>query len=118
MLSLDFYYQAPIDFEHKNYLLLSYLSELDIAFSEHHLSPYLLWTEKLIMELNNFDKILASFESSLKKEIISFNPIIYSKIENKEIKEIYEIVDYSKPLLESKIKIGYKLFNKYPQLLY
>ena len=45
--------------------------------------------------------------------------IIRKDIEkNDEIKIIFEIVDYSTPLLESKIKLGYKLLDKYPQILY
>ena len=43
----------------------------------------------------------------------------YSEIETPEkLKEVIEIIDYSKPLLEVKLKLGYKLFEKYPQLLY
>ena len=57
MLSLDFFYTPPIDFEFQNYKLFGYLSELDAAFSQLRLSPYLLYTEKLITELNLFQII-------------------------------------------------------------
>ena len=121
MLDLNWYYKIPIDFEYKNYILLGYLSEIDISFSERKLSPYLLYTEKLITELNHFNNNLENFKKSLKKEIISFNwnGIIYSEIETiKEIEDISELIEYSIPLLNSKIILGYKLFKKYPQLLY
>lgn len=121
MLELDFYYRTPIDFEYKNYILLDYLSQLDKAFSLHNLSPYLLHTEKLISELDMFKFKMEILEKDLKKDIIGFSwqsGIIYSEINNSVLKEIIEIVDYSKPLLEVKIKMGYKLFEKYPQILY
>jgi len=122
MLSLTFYSELPIDFEHKNYLLLAYLAELDASFSIHKLSPYLLWSEKLVIELNNFNKLVNDFNLSLKKEIVSFSfskGIEYSEIDQlKEINEIFEIIDYSKPMLISKIKAGYALYKRYPQLLY
>ena len=73
MLSLDWFCQVPLDFEHKNYLLLQYLKLVDDSFSVRKLSPYLLWTEKLVKELVDF---------------------------------------------QSKIDLGYKLLNKYPQLLF
>ena len=123
MLQLDWYCQTPLDFEHKNYLLLQYLKSIDDSYSEHILSPYLLWTEKLVKELREF-KIKSSFlESNIKKDIISFDlvrmQIIRKEIEkNDEIKIVFEIVEYSTPLLESKIKLGYKLLDKYPQILF
>lgn len=122
MLDLDWFSKSPIDFEFKNYVLLGYLSELDTSFSELHLSPYLLWTEKLVGELDVFRMNMKLFEKEIKRDIIGFsykNGIIYSEIETPaKLLEVLEIVEYSKPLLQSKIKMGYKLFDKYPQLLY
>lgn len=120
MLDINWYYTIPIDFEYKNYILLSYLSEIDKSFAIGKLSPYLLHTEKLIKELKGYEDVIKKF--NFKKEIKSFNwkdGIIYS--EEKPMKEIIlinEIVEYSIPLLEYKIVTGYKLFKKYPQLLY
>lgn len=74
MLSLDWYKEAPIDFEHKNYLLLDYLSKIDTSYSQLKLSPYLLWTEKLVLELEAFKVNLEIFESSLKKELVGITP--------------------------------------------
>lgn len=121
MLSMTFYSDLPIDFEHKNYMLLHYLSEIDDSYSMLKLSPYLLYTEKLILELNSFNYNLDFFKKSLKKEIIgiSIKGLIYKEMDDlKEMEEIKEIIDYSIPLLDSKIKLGYKLLNKYPQLLF
>jgi hypothetical protein len=45
--------------------------------------------------------------------------IVRKEIEkNDEIKIVFEIVEYSTPLLESKVKLGYKLLDKYPQILF
>lgn len=123
MLQLDWFYQSPLDFEHKNYLLLQYLKSIDDSYSEHKLSPYLLWTEKLVKELQDFKLKTTYFESVIKKDIISIDlikmQIVRKEIEkNDEIKVVFEIVEYSTPLLESKVKLGYKLLNKYPQILF
>jgi hypothetical protein len=123
MLQLDWFYQSPLDFEHKNYLLLQYLKSIDDSYSEHKLSPYLLWTEKLVKELQDFKLKSTYFESIIKKDMISIDlfkmQIIRKEIEkNDEIKVVFEIVEYSTPLLESKVKLGYKLLDKYPQILF
>ena len=123
MLNLDWYCQTPLDFEHKNYLLLQYLKSVDDSYSNHILSPYLLWTEKLVKELQEFTTKTKFLETNLKKEIESVD-LIQMKIvrkeisKNDEIKIVFEIVEYSTPLLNSKIKLGYKLLDKYPQILF
>jgi hypothetical protein len=123
MLSLDWYYQTPLDFEHKNYLLLQYLKIVDDSFSIKVLSPYLLHTERLVKELKDFTKKSQILESYLKRDIQSIDlvnmKIIKKEIQkNDEIKVVFEVVDYSTPLLESKITLGYKLLDRYPQLLF
>jgi hypothetical protein len=121
MLKIDWYLDSPIDFEHKNYLLLDYLSKIDSSYSNHQLSPYLLWTEKMVNELTKFQLLITEMESNFRKELIgiSYNKLIYSQLERDNlVDEIYQIVDYSIPILESKVKLGYKLFQKYPQILY
>ena len=123
MLDLNWFYQSPIDFEHKNYLLLYYLSTVDSSYSQRILSPYLLWTEKLVRELQDFRIKSHQIESSIRTEIKSLDLIQMKVIrkevdKNNEIKLIFEIVEYSTPLLESKLKLGYKLLDKYPQILY
>ena len=55
MLKLDWYIEHPIDFEYKNYILLDYLQSVDKSYQLHQLSPYLLWTEKLTLELKDFN---------------------------------------------------------------
>jgi hypothetical protein len=123
MLQLDWFCHAPLDFEHKNYLLLQYLKSVDDSYSQHILSPYLLWTEKLVLELENFSNKSATLESVLKTEIVSLDfkkfTVVRKEVEkNNEIKIVFEVVEYSTPILKSKIKLGYKLLDKYPQILF
>ena len=123
MLSLDWYCQTPLDFEHKNYLLLQYLKIVDDSFSVKVLSPYLLHTERLVKELKEFTQKSQLLENHLRRDIKSIDlmnwKIIRKEIQkNDEIKVVFEVVDYSTPLLESKITLGYKLLDRYPQVLF
>jgi hypothetical protein len=123
MLKVDWYLEHPLDFEYKNYILLDYIQSIDNSFKLHQLSPYLLWTEKLVTELKDFSQKKYDFYKSFerKKLVVENGQLKMTTItlrETPDIKEIFEIVDYSTPLLESKIKLGYKLLDKYPQILY
>jgi len=122
MLKLDWYIEHPIDFEYKNYILLDYLQSVDKSYQLHQLSPYLLWTEKLTLELKDFNLKKDLFIKQTEKKELKFLDgkitFIKTKIDDKTIKLISEIVEYSFPILESKVKLGYKLLQKYPQLLY
>ena len=122
MLKFDWFAEAPIDFEHKNYVLLSYLKEIDESYSYHKLSPYLLYTEKLVQDMKLFQDNEWKFTNSLWTPIVSFS--LQTGIRRREvqkgdeIKEIIEIVHYSIPLLQSKVNLGWKLLDKYPQVLF
>lgn len=122
MLELDWFCTPVFDFEYKNYILLSYLSEMDKSYAIHKVSPYLLWTEKLVDELEKFQENLKRFQNSMRRDIVGFSwidGIEYSlPYSGKELDCILEIVEYSFPILKEKIQIGYKLNVKYPQLLY
>jgi hypothetical protein len=123
MLKVDWYLEQPLDFEYKNYILLDYIQSVDKSYQIHQLSPYLLWTERLIDELKDFDNKRRIFHKSIQKTQLIFDDgiirLMKKTIEVPEsIKLITEIIDYSCPILESKIKLGYKLLNKYPQILF
>jgi len=122
MLNLDWYFQEPIDFEHKNYILLAYLQEVDFSFSQKKLSPYLLHTELLVKDMKFF--IGAEFElrkkfiGDLKSFDLERGLIREEFMKNETLDEIRDIVKYSIPLLESKVDLGFKLLKKYPQILF
>ena len=86
MLSLDWYCQTPLDFEHKNYLLLQYLKIVDDSFSVKVLSPYLLHTERLVKELKEFTKKSQLLENHLRRDIESID-LMNWKIIRKEIQK-------------------------------
>jgi len=121
-LEETWFYDPPIDFEHKNYLLLQYLSDIDKSYSLLKLSPYLLYTEKITESMRNFRIGLKNQKKLMVGKILGFSlqrGIVREEVENiPEIEEIEEIVDYSLPLLDSKVKMGYKLLKKYPQVLF
>jgi len=124
MVNLEetWFYEPPIDFEHKHYLLLQYLSDIDRSYSLLKLSPYLLYTEKITESMRNFRIGLKNQKKLMVGKILGFSlqrGIVREEVENiPEIEEIEEIVDYSLPLLDSKVKMGYKLLKKYPQVLF
>lgn len=123
MLSLTWYIEPPIDFEYKNYILLDYIQRVDNSFKEHNLSPYLLHTEKVFNEMITFSLNQNSFLRQIEKDSIQVvdNRLmtITSKFNDGNIlKTINEIVEYSTPILESKVKLGYILLNKYPQIIW
>ncbi len=123
MLKMDWYIEQPLDFEYKNYILLDYLQSVDKSFGVHQLSPYLLWTEKLISELDTFEMRRKQFLESTKQTKVIFSDgairLIRKTIDEPEsVQIIKEIIQYSRPILESKVKIGYTLLGKYPQILW
>lgn len=123
MLKLDWYIEHPLDFEYKNYILLDYLQSVDKSYQLHQLSPYLLWTEKLVHELKDFEIKKQLFLKKTEKTKLSFEDgtirFVKRSIDDTDsIRIIGEIIEYSCPILESKIKLGYKLLSKYPQLLF
>lgn len=123
MLNPDWYIQHPLDFEYKNYILLDYIQLVDRSYQMRVLSPYLLRTEELLLEMRNFERMKADFLRSIERKTISFENgrISYSSpaIETPEgLKVVGEIVEYAMPVLEAKVNMGYKLLVKYPQVLF
>lgn len=120
LISLDWYYESPIDFEHKQYVLFSYLQKVDESFLKKTLSPHLLHMERMVFELMKFRveyyKTILEFD---KNRYIYFND--NPKLENEKndmIDEIKEIVDFSIPQIESRINFGYKILEKNKQVLF
>ncbi len=121
MLNLNWYAEEPIDFEHKNYILLDYVMRVDESYANLRLSPYLLWTQKLIEDIDTFLSNYRGFMSNLPKRVESIDRggIVWVEFKSlAEVDELINIVEYSRPILESKVKTGYKLFDRYPQILY
>ena len=73
MLSVNWYIEHPLDFEYKNYILLDYIQSLDESYKLLQLSPYLLWTEKLLLELKEFEIKRKLFIDQIEKTQIIFD---------------------------------------------
>ncbi len=123
MLNIDWYIQYPLDFEYKNYILLDYIQQVDRSYQVKILSPYLLWTESLLNELKTFERKRMEFIKSVEKRQINFEGGKISMAEKRietpdNLKIVNEIVEYAIPIFESKVFMGYKLLDKYPQILF
>jgi hypothetical protein len=118
-LSTTWYLNHPIDFEHKQYLLFAYLQTVDNSFYNKLLSPHLLHLEELMDELvafeSSFNKL---FEQLNQNRYIYFDNVKLEGIDNKEIYEIKDIVQFSIPQIKPRIELGYKILKKNNQILY
>jgi hypothetical protein len=119
-LPLDWYIQPPIDFEYKQYVLLGYLLKVDESFMNKKLSPFLLNMESIIEELYHFKDSYINIRKDFDK-----NRYIYlsdnQKIEgenNNLIIEINEIVEFSIPIIITRINLGNVILRKNKQILY
>lgn len=123
LLEVDWYFQPPIDFEHKQYLLFAYLQKCDNAFYERIFSPYLLHTEKIVNEMQFTLQNIKNFERGVAKKSLFFSlEGLYIREEGipklEEIGVVEEVIEFSLPLLSQRIDLGSKLSKKYPKILY
>lgn len=120
-ISTDWFIQSPIDFEHKQYTILSYLQVVDQSFIQKILSPHLLHMEKMVFEMQNFQNSLNDMKGNFEKQryiyLFKDNPKLQGE-KNLLVDEIEEIVGFSIPLLKSKIILGHFILKKNRQLLY
>jgi hypothetical protein len=120
IIPVTWYIESPIDFEHKQYVLLSYLQTVDGSFMNKKLSPHLLHMEKMINEMLNFNESLSDMKKRFDKERYIFFED-NSKLEgenNHLVEEISEIVQFSLPQVEARLKLGQTILSKNKQILY
>ena len=120
LMPLDWYQSPPIDFEHKQYMLYAYLQSVDKTFLNRRVSPHLLHLERLQEEMDYFmtKYVLMKKVFDRNRYLYFDNPKLKGEL-NSEVEDIVEIVDFSLPQIESRIKQGYIIFEKYPkQILY
>lgn len=119
LLKPTWYFDQPFDYEIKQYKLLSYLRYVEDCFLKKILSPHLLHLEKIEKELSFFKNNHDSFMERLeKKKYLFFENEEVLGLEENNIPEIYDIVVFSIPQVKSKIIMGYKIFERYNQILY
>jgi len=118
-LNLYWYFESPLDFELKQYKLLSYLRVVEDSFLLKKLSPHLLHLERIKTELISFkDGYGTLYEGLIKNEYVFFKDNSLSGIDNKELNVVIDVVDFSLPQIESKISLGYSILEKHKQILF
>lgn len=119
LLSLDWYIRHPIDFEEKQYLLYAYFQTVDQSYLQMKVSPHLLHLEKLNHNMIVFHKNFIKFDKELDDRTYKWfdNPLMEGR-DNIILSEVFDIVDFSIPLVKGKIIQGYKILNKKDQILY
>lgn len=120
ILPLDWYIQPPIDFEHKQYVLLAYLLKVDESFMNKKLSPFLLNMESIVNELHNFKNSYSIIRKDFDKNRYIYlfeNQKLVGEDDNL-ILEINEIVEFSIPIVTSRIDLGNTILKKNKQILY
>ncbi len=120
IIPVTWYIESPIDFEHKQYVLLSYLQTVDGSFMNKRLSPHLLHMERMINEMLNFQGSLKDIKKRFDKErYIFFEDNRKLEGENNHlVEEIKEIIEFSLPQVETRIKLGQTILSKNRQILY
>lgn len=120
-ISIKWYTESPIDFEHKQYLILSYLQKVDSDFIIKKLSPHLLHMESMIKDMRCFEESFYYMKKRFDKEryvlLFKDNPKLDGE-KNPLIEEINEVVNFSIPLIQNRVDLGYKILLKNKQLLY
>ena len=119
LLSLNWYISQPIDFEQKQYMLYAYLQNVDKSFLQMRVSPHLLHLERLNDNMMDFYQKFTSFDMELESKRYKYfcSPALENK-ENEFLTEVFDIVDFSIPLVRGKILQGYKILKKNDQILY
>jgi len=115
LLRTDWYVQPPIDPEHKSYILLAFLLDVDRSYLTRKVSPYLLHLEKLEKELVKFRETLG-YHNSRMEEFDRFH--FTALMDEAETFGMTEIIDFSVPRIRSRIDDGYVILRKYKQVLY
>ena len=122
LLKYSWYYESPIDFEHKQWVLFAYLKKVDEAFYSKIFSPWLLHTEKISDDMKMSLGYIESFRNKITKKslFITMEGLSWrtEKPAETETEIVEEILKFSIPLLDQRIDFGRKLFKKYPTILH
>lgn len=117
MLNANWFIEAPIDFEHKQYQLLAYLQRINAHFNNTRLYPTL---NDLVFHYNNLKKfkndkktLETSFPVQLSTIDVAAVKITYEKIVNDDgmMREIEQIIAYATSKLKPAIKEGQEIHD-------
>lgn len=116
-LSNNWFLENPLDVEHKQYILLSYLKNVNDSFDKNKLYPFLA---ELVYHCNNLLQIKYSkqkLSKDFKKNIVGFDftkmIILYEDIFNQSLELTYidDIIELSIPLMNNCINKGKIIYD-------
>ena len=122
-LTVDWFFEKPIDFEYKKYKMLAYLKEVDADYYKRNFSPWLLNNEKLIIEIEKTMSNIKKFEQDISRDRIIFNDFVLKIVNVKpsaleEVEIIEHLVDYSIPIIKLSNQLGLKIWDGGPEILW
>src|SRR5476651_1809312 len=116
-LSKNWFIEGYIDFEHKKYILLDYLQEINSHFDRSRLYPNLT---DLIFHYNNLvqfkeskNALQQAFPQRLTQADIAAVKLTYKKIieDDNSLKEIEQIIAYALSQMDPAIKTGKEIYD-------
>lgn len=116
-LAINWFIEGYVDFEHKKYVLLDYLQQINHHFDRNHLYPNL---SDLIYHYNNLlsfkenkANIQQSFPQRLTKADIDAVKLTYQKIvqDDSSMREIEQIIAYAINKMDPAIKTGKQIYD-------
>ncbi|OCX52425.1 hypothetical protein BEL04_13245 [Mucilaginibacter sp. PPCGB 2223] len=116
-LGINWFIEGRIDFEHKKYILLDYLQEINRHFDKSRLYPNLT---DLIFHYNNLlsfkenkNSLQQAFPQRLTQVEIAAVKLTYQKIveDDNSLKEIEQIIAYAMGQMDPAIKTGKEIYD-------
>ncbi len=116
-LGINWFTEGYIDFEHKKYVLLDYLQEINRHFGSSRLYPnlsdLLFHYNNLLTVKNNKTAIQQSFPQKLNKADMQAVKLTYQKIidDDNSMKEIERIISYAIAKMDPAIQTGREIYD-------
>ena len=116
-LGINWFIEGTIDFEHKKYILLDYLQEINRHFDKSRLYPNLtdlvFHYQNLLDFKQNKNALQQTFPQRLTKADIEAVKLTYQKIidEDNAMIEIEQIITYALRKMDPAIKMGREIYD-------
>lgn len=116
-LGINWFIEGSIDFEHKKYILLNYLQEINRHFDKSRLYPnltdLLFHYNNLLDFKNNKSALQQAFPQRLTKADIDAVKLTYQKIvqDDQSMKEIESIIHYALSKMDPAMQTGREIYN-------
>lgn len=116
-LGINWFIEGAIDFEHKKYILLGYLKEINRHFDKSRLYPNLadlIFHYNNLLEFKNNKSVLQqAFPHRLTKADIEAVKLTYKKIvqDDSSMQEIERIITYSLNKMDPAIQTGKEIYD-------